>query len=320
MPPASKPRIITLEEHFTDPALLPHFSGIDAVSPALIKRLEDVADQRLKEMDEAGIDLQVLSQSAPATQKLPADLSIALSRHANDYLAEITRNHPTRFAGFACLPTQDPAAAVEELERCVTKLGFKGAMVHGLTNGAFLDEKRFWPIFERAQALDVPIYLHPAIPHQQVIDVYYEPYVKDFPTLLRAGWGFTVETATHAIRLILSGLFDAYPQLKIILGHLGEGLPFLLLRIDEALSRTGNRPLAFRETFCRNFHLTTSGNFSDTALLCTMMEMGVDRIMFSVDWPFVNNKAGVDWLMRMSISSEDKTKIFSANAERLLRL
>jgi 2,3-dihydroxybenzoate decarboxylase len=320
MPPASKPRIITLEEHFTDPALLPHFSGIDAVSPALIKRLEDVADQRLKEMDEAGIDLQVLSQSAPATQKLPADLSIALSRHANDYLAEITRNHPTRFAGFACLPTQDPAAAVEELERCVTKLGFKGAMVHGLTNGAFLDEKRFWPIFECAQALDVPIYLHPAIPHQQVIDVYYEPYVKDFPTLLRAGWGFTVETATHAIRLILSGLFDAYPQLKIILGHLGEGLPFLLLRIDEALSRTGNRPLAFRETFCRNFHLTTSGNFSDTALLCTMMEMGVDRIMFSVDWPFVNNKAGVDWLMRMSISSEDKTKIFSANAERLLRL
>jgi 2,3-dihydroxybenzoate decarboxylase len=320
MSPASKPRIIALEEHFTDPALLPHFSGIDAVTPVLARRLEDIADQRIKEMDEAGIDLQVLSQSAPATQKMPAELSIAMSRHTNDYLHEITRNHPTRFAGFACLPTQDPAAAVEELERCVTKLGFKGAMIHGLTNGAFLDEKRFWPIFERAQALDVPIYLHPAIPHQQVIDVYYEPYVKDFPTLLRAGWGFTVETATHAIRLVLSGLFDAYPQLKIILGHLGEGLPFLLLRIDEALSRTGNRPLAFRETFCKHFYLTTSGNFSDTALLCTMMEMGIDRIMFSVDWPFVNNKAGVDWLTRMSISSEDKAKIFATNAERLLKL
>jgi 2,3-dihydroxybenzoate decarboxylase len=320
MPPAHKPRIIALEEHFTDPALLPHFSGIDAVTPALARRLEDIGGARLREMDEAGIDLQVLSQSAPASQKMPAELSIALSRHANDYLHEIIRNHPTRFAGFACLPTPDPAAAVEELERCVTKLGFRGAMVHGLTNGAFLDEPRFWPIFERAQTLDVPIYLHPAIPHQQVIDVYYEPYVKDFPTLLRAGWGFTVETATHAIRLVLSGLFDAYPRLKIIVGHLGEGLPFLLLRIDEALSRTGNRPLAFRETFCRNFYLTTSGNFSDTALLCTMMEMGVERIMFSVDWPFVNNNAGVDWLMRMSISSEDRAKIFSGNAERLLKL
>src|SRR5207247_10093944 len=160
----------------------------------------------LKEMDEAGIDVQVLSHGAPATQRGDAETTVKLARGANDRLREIVRAHPDRFAAFATLPTPDPKAAAEELERCVTALGFKGAMVHGLTNGLFLDDKRFWPIFERAQALNVPIYIHPATPHQAVAEIYYKDYIKDFPALLTAGWVITVEAAPQGIRLVLSGV------------------------------------------------------------------------------------------------------------------
>ena len=162
-----------------------------------------------------------------------------LARGANDRLYETVRAHPDRFAAFAAIPTPDPKAAADELERTVTKLGFKGALVNGLTNGLFLDDKRFWPIFERAQALDVPLYMHPSIPHPAVIEAYYKDYVAQYPSLLRAAWGFTVETATQGVRLVLSGVFDAYPGLKIILGHLGEGLPFYLWRISMGLARDG---------------------------------------------------------------------------------
>ena len=140
---------------------------------------------------------------------------------------------PKRFAAFAALPTADPKAAADELERCVNKLGFKGAMMHGLdAHGRFFDHKEYWPIYERAQALDVPIYLHPAAPSRAVVDAYYKEYAQDFPHILSAGWGYTVETATAGLRMVLSGVFDAYPKLKIILGHFGEGLPFLLWRVD----------------------------------------------------------------------------------------
>jgi 2,3-dihydroxybenzoate decarboxylase len=243
-----------------------------------------------------------------------------IARAANDGLHATILAYPNRFAGFAALPTPDPQAAAAELERCVTQLGFKGAMIHGLTNGVFIDDKRFWPIFQTAEHLDVPIYLHPSTPHPAVIDAYYGDYVKDFPSIIRAGWGFTVETATAAIRLILSGVFNTHPKLKMILGHLGEGLPFLLWRIDHALSRAGNRALSFRKTFCDHFHLTTSGNFSDPALICSIMEIGIDRILFSVDWPFVDNKPAVEWMSRVPLCAEDRAKILSGNARRLLRL
>jgi 2,3-dihydroxybenzoate decarboxylase len=274
---------------------------------------------RLKEMDEAGIDVQVLSHSAPATQKFDPETAVRLARLANDGLAEAVRAHPDRFAGFAALPTPDPKAAADELERAVTKLGFKGAMVHGLTNGLFLDDKRFWPIFERAEALDVPLYMHPAVPHPAVIDAYLKDYVEQYPNFVRAAWGFTMETATQGIRLVLSGVFDQYPRLKIILGHLGEGLPFLLWRIDHTLARDG-RMTSFREQFCEHFWITTSGNFSHPALLCCVMEMGVDRILFSVDWPFVQNKPGTQWMKDVPLSAEDKAKILSGNAKRLLKM
>ena len=217
-------------------------------------------------MDEAGIDLQVLSHANPGLQKMDAETAVRLARGANDRLHETVRAHPDRFAAFAAIPTPDPKAAADELERTVTRLGFKGAMVNGLTNGVFFDDKRFWPIFERAAALDVPLYMHPSLPHPAVIEAYYKDYVQQYPSLLRAAWGFTVETATQGVRLVLSGVFDAYPNLKIIIGHLGEGLPFYLWRISMGLGRDGKSGKSFRDTFCEHFYITTSGFFSDPAL------------------------------------------------------
>jgi predicted TIM-barrel fold metal-dependent hydrolase len=321
--PKSKPTVIAIEEHYWDKEVASHFGAADPVrgASALLDRLYDLGELRLKEMDEAGIDIQVLSHGAPATQRLDSETAVRIARGANDRLHAFVSSRPDRFAAFAVLPTPNPKGAADELERAVTKLGFKGGMVHGLTNGHFLDEKQFWPIFERAQALDVPLYMHPAVPHQAVIDAYYKDYIKDYPALLTAGWGFTVETATQGIRLVLSGVFDAYPGTKIILGHLGESLPFSLWRINQALSRAGNREMSFRDYFCEHFYITTSGNFSNPALLCCVMEMGVDRILFSVDWPFVANGPGVRWMTdEVPLCREDKEKILGGNAKRLLRM
>jgi 2,3-dihydroxybenzoate decarboxylase len=313
------PQVIAIEEHYFDPEIVEHFGEAEK-RPHLRSRLEDLGAGRLKDMDEGGIDIQVLSHAAPATHLMDGATAVPLAKRANDRLAQTVRGNPTRFAAFATLPASDPKAAADELERCVTQLEMKGAMIHGLTQGLFIDDKRFWPIFERAQALDVPIYVHPAIPHKAVVDAYYKDYLKDFPALLTAGWGFTVETATQGIRLVLSGVFEAYPNLKIILGHLGESLPFSLWRIDAALSRKGNRSLAFRDTFCEHFWITTSGNFSDPAMLCSIQEMGVDRILFAIDWPYVENRPGTEWMERISLSAEDKAKILSGNAKKLLRM
>ena len=315
-------KIIALEEHYLDPEVARHFNeaGPEARDAQLRERLHDVGELRIREMDEVGIDIQVLSHSAPATQRFDAETAPAIARAANDRLRERVRASNGRFEAFAALPTANPRAAADELERAVTKLGFKGAMIHGLTNGHFIDERQFWPIFERAKALDVPIYIHPAVPHPAVVEAYYRDYLKEFPGLLTAAWGFTVETATQGIRLVLSGVFDAYPGLKIIMGHLGESLPFSLWRIDMALGRQGNRKSAFRDTFHQHFWITTSGNFSTPALLCSVMEMGADRILFSVDYPFVPNAPGVQWMAHVPLGPEDREKILSGNAKRLLKL
>jgi predicted TIM-barrel fold metal-dependent hydrolase len=320
MATAGRLPVIALEEHYYDAELAATFDGPEGRAPELRRRLLDIGELRLAEMDAAGIDVQVLSHGAPSVQRLDPETAVWMARGANDRLAQAIGDFPDRFAGFAALPTPDPEAAAAELDRAVTTLGFKGAMVHGLTNGVFLDDRRFWPIFERAQALDVPLYLHPAVPHRAVVETYYQDYLSDFPALLTAGWGFTVETATQAIRMVLSGAFEAFPGLKIILGHMGEGLPFLLWRLDHALSRPGNRPISFREQFSQHVWITTSGNFSTPALLCSMLELGVDRILFSVDWPFVQNEPGTRWLDGLQISTEDKAKIAGGNAKRLLKL
>jgi predicted TIM-barrel fold metal-dependent hydrolase len=314
-----KCQIIALEEHYYDAELVSTFPAVERNSE-VIKRLSDFGEFRVKEMDAAGIDVQVLSHGAPSAQQLSGDGAVALTQRVNDRLAAIVASKPDRFAAFGALPTCDPAAAADELERIVNKHGFKGAMIHGLALDSFIDGKRFWPIFERAQRLDVPIYIHPSIPHPAVMDAYYKDYVKDFPLVIRAAWGFTVETATQAIRLVLSGVFDTYPDLKIVIGHLGETLPFLMWRIDQALKRPGQKSISFRDLFCSHFYLTTSGNFSNPALLCCVQEMGVDRIMFAVDWPFVANPPGVQWMATAPLCDEDKIKILSGNAKRVLRM
>ena len=312
--------VIAIEEHYSDAELTALFTGRDAAgAPALFKKLEDVGAARLDDMDACGIDIQVLSHSAPSLQKI-SNGAVELGRRVNDRLAAIVATHPKRFAGFAALPTSDPAAAADELERCVTRLGFKGAMIHGLADGHFIDDQRYWPIFARAEALDVPIYLHPSMPHEAVIDAYYKDYAKDYPVLLRAAWGFTVETATLAIRLVLSGVFEKHDRLKFILGHLGEGLPFLMWRIDNGLARPGQKPVQFRDLFSKHFSITTSGFFSDPALLLCVQEMGIDRILFAVDYPFEANAPGPAWLETVPLCDEDKAKIASGNAQRLLRM
>lgn len=320
----SNAKVIALEEHYLDPEIAKHLEGAELRAPKIRSRLDDVGALRIKEMDEAGIDVQVLSQSAPGTHRMEAASAVPLCKGANDRLHATVQAHPTRFAGFATLPAVDPKASADELERTVTRYGFKGAMVHGLTvvdgQRLFIDDKRFWPIFERAQALDVPIYIHPAMPHPAVVEAYYKDYVKDFPYILSAGWGFTVETATQAIRMVLSGMFDAYPKLQIIVGHLGEGLPFSLWRISQALSREGNKSVSFREVFREHFHITTSGNFATAAMLCSVMEMGADRVMFSVDYPFVDNTPGTAWMEHVPLSTEDKAKILCGNAKKLLKM
>jgi predicted TIM-barrel fold metal-dependent hydrolase len=320
------PKVIALEEHYYDPEVAKHFQqgGPEQRLPDLRNRLLDVGGGRIREMDEAGIDVQVLSHAAPATQRMDAETAVPLARQANDRLLETIRASSGRFEGFAALPTADPARAADELERTV-RLGFKGAMIHGLANGQWLDDKRFWPIFERAQALDVPVYMHPAIPHPAVAEVYYKDYLKQYPALLTAAWGFGVETATQAIRMVLSGMFEAYPRLKIILGHLGEGLPYGIWRVDHRNAWTKQPPRypakrKLGEYFQENFYLTVSGNFRTQSLLGAMLEIGADRILFSTDWPFENIDHAAKWFDAVPISEDDRRKIGRDNAVRLFRI
>jgi 2,3-dihydroxybenzoate decarboxylase len=307
---------IAIEEHFWTPELRALRRGHDVLpDPELGRRLTDLGDLRISEMDEAGIDLQVISHVEPATQNFEPGEAVRLAGSANDLLHQAIKAHPDRFAGFAALPTPDPAAAARELERAVTELGFKGAMVHGLTRGAFLDEKQFWPIFETAQRLAVPIYLHPATPHPGVIDAYYAGY----PSMVRVGHGFTSEMSAAAIRLVLSEVFDVFPQLQIILGHLGEAIPFLLPRVDRYVSRQ-MKGRTFRDSLRRNFHFTSGGKFSHTALQCTIEEIGIERLMFAVDWPFHANRDGCAFIETAPIGDDAKAMIFGGNARRLLRI
>jgi 2,3-dihydroxybenzoate decarboxylase len=313
-------RVIAIEEHYYDETITSHFQGTDARTGGFVRdQLEEVGEARIKSMDEAGVDVQVLSHGAPSTQKLDAETGVKVAQQANDHLHEICKSFPGRFEGFAALPTADPAAAADELERTVDKLGFKGAMIHGLTGGeTFFDDQRFWPIFERAQSLDVPLYLHPALPHPKVQEIYLKDYAEKYPGFVNAGWGFTMETATAGIRIVLSGVLQKYPGTKIILGHLGETLPFLMWRIDLALNRPGNDGVAFRDLFSSHFYVTTSGFFSDPALNLCIQEMGADRVLFAIDYPFVPNDPGPKWMERLMLNSEDKAKILHGNAERLL--
>jgi 2,3-dihydroxybenzoate decarboxylase len=323
-------RVIAIEEHFITPLYREHVGANEfrnfylssrskVMGHDIIEQNLDLGAQRLTHMDAAGVDMQVLSFGSPGPQAFDAELAIPLARDANDRLFDVTKKYPDRFAGFAALPTADPKAAAAELERCVKSLGFKGAMIHGHQQGEFLDAKKFWPIFAKAEELGVPIYLHPTLPHPDAVRAYFTGYEE----LARAPWGFAIDTSCHFLRLVFSGLFDAYPRLKIILGHLGEGLPFAMHRLNEhswqAAKRKGLKkaPLDYLRD---NLAVTTSGNWFEPAFVCTLLALGADNILFAIDWPYEANKTGMDFLRKLSISDSDREKIAHGNAERLLGL
>ena len=316
-------RIVAIEEHFAWESGAPgvRLSGLQRTE-ALDARLRDLGEARIADMDAAGVDVQVVSQTQPGAQGYAGAGAAARAREENDRLAEAVGRHPDRLAAFAALPTADPVAAADELERTVGELGFKGALVNGHTEGRFLDDARFWPILERAEALDVPLYLHPAPPRSAVVDAYFAGFAPQVSAVLAtSAWGWHVETGLHVLRLALAGVFDRFPRLQVVVGHLGEALPFMLARASTVLppAATGlERTLA--EYVRENVHLTTSGFFSVPPLLNALLEVGADRILFAVDYPFSANESGVAFLEALPVSAADRAKIAHGNAERLLRL
>ena len=322
-------RTITLEEHFASPAFLDgpgrklkeRAAKIGGPAARFLEQLSDLGDNRIAEMDAAGIDMQILSLTSPGVEQLEAAEAAAFARETNDFLAEAIRSHPTRFGGFAALPTADPNAAVAELERTIHEYGFKGAVINGHIQGRYLDDKFFWPIFEHAEALRVPIYLHPTPPPQPVIEASYGGFSPIVTELFAGpGWGWHIETAIHVIRIILGGTFDRYPGLQIVVGHMGETLPFMLQRLDmmPAAMTKISRPISsyLRE----NIHYTFSGfNYTPT-FLDLLLEVGVDRIMFSADHPYASMVQARAFLDRLPVSPADRERIAHGNAERLLKL
>lgn len=319
-------RTIALEEHFWAPRLAaPTGAGVLALlGEHLDAPLRDLGEGRLAGMDEAGIDIQVISHNAPAAQHLPAAEAVPRAREANDLLAAAVQAHPDRFAGFATLPTPDPVAAADELERAVTELGFLGAIVHSTlgTNGSFLDDHRYEPLLARAERLDVPLYLHPSPPPAGLAELLYGGLPPNISRLLgNSGWGWHAEAGLHALRLVVTGVFDRHPGLRLVLGHCGEMLPFMMARIDQVLTvkRTGlASPVS--EYLLRHVWVTTSGMFSLPPLLCTLQVFGTDRVLFSVDYPFSPNAAGRALLDALPLSPRDKAEIAGGNAARLLGL
>jgi predicted TIM-barrel fold metal-dependent hydrolase len=328
-------RTITLEEHYSTRTFmqdqmrgLPAQAGQSdpqalASHAKLVERLCDLGQNRIAEMDEACIDMQVLSLSTPGVQQLEGAEAVKAAQDSNDHLADSVRHYPTRLSGFASLPTSVPGKAADELERAVKEYGFKGAVINGHSQGRYLDDKFFWPILERAESLKVPIYLHPAPPPETVTRSYYVGnFAQEVTALLStAGWGWHIETAVHVLRLILSGAFDKYPGLQLVIGHLGEALPFMLPRIESAIPvRTTklNHPLG--DYLRENIHYTFSGFNYLPAFLDLLLQVGVDRIMFSVDYPFGSMTQARSFLEQLPVSPADRDRIAHRNAERLLRL
>ncbi len=323
-------RVIAIEEHFITPLYREKVGASEfrnfylkcrgeTLGHDIVEQNSDLGAKRIAHMNAAGVDVQVLSFGSPGAEAFAPDVAIPMARDANDSLYAAVGTHPDRFAGFAALPTADPQAAALELERCVKELGFKGAMIHGHARGEFLDARKYWVIWEKAQALGVPVYLHPTLPHPDAMRSYFAGYEE----LARAGWGFAVDTSCHFLRLVFAGVFDEYPTLQIILGHLGEGLPFAMNRLNDHTAAAAKRRGLKREPIeylKDNLLVTTSGNWYEPALQCTLAALGADRILFAVDWPYEANKTGVEFLKKISVSDADRAKIAHRNAERVLQL
>ncbi|MER6188627.1 amidohydrolase family protein [Streptomyces cyaneofuscatus] len=318
-------RTIGLEEHFVTPEL----EGYGAGSASIIqpekwreasRRLLDITGERLAEMDAAGLDMQVLSLNSPGIQA-ETDPAVAVAQAAavNDLLAGVVREHPERFAGFAALPLQDPQAAAKELDRSVTELGMRGALVNAHTQGRYLDDPALRVVWERAEALGVPLYLHPAngvgTPH----------VIEGHPELVGPMWSWGTETASHFLRCVFGGVFDDFPGAKLLLGHMGEGLPYVMWRLDSRWEYHNHHGVELArgnpsEYLRHNLHITTSGVCSAPPLLCALLALGPERILFGTDYPFEDMATATEFLASAPISEADRARISHLNAEQLLGL
>src|SRR5215831_4857917 len=318
---------VALEEHFAIPDTLEDSHGYfpDRVWQEVKARVMDIHERRLREMDDNGIELMLLSLNAPAVQAIPDEKRAHdVARLANDYLAEQVAKRPDRFQGLAALAMQEPELAATELTRCVRDLGFKGALVNGFSQVgeaiAYYDLPQYRPFWEVVERLDVPFYLHPRNPVAG-----HAPIYEGHSWLMGPTWAFAQETAVHALRLMGSGLFDAYPHLKVVLGHLGEGLPYNMWRVDHCNGWVAGRhkypaKKKIADYFYENFYVTTSGNFHTQTLIWALMELGADKVLFSIDWPFENVSHAAEWFDAAPISEADRRKIGRTNAVMLFNL
>ena len=327
-------RVVALEEHFTVPAVVRRIDPgaisrrgfqprkAPASGPNPLALLPEIGELRLKSMDEAGITMQVLSGTGPGPDLVPGPDGVAMARELNDQLAEAIAGHPDRFAGFAVLPMQSPEACAAELVRAVKELRFVGALINGTTEGRFLDHPCFDALLAAAVELDVPIYIHPHLPPEPVRRAYYSDLPPGAGRVLEsAAWGWHSETAIHVLRMVLAGTLDRHPRLKLVIGHMGEMLPVMLARIDEVSALDAehlNRPIS--RTILDQVWLTTSGIFSEPPFLAALLTFGIDRIMFSVDYPYAPNARGRDFLDGISLTADDMAKLTHRNADALLKL
>jgi predicted TIM-barrel fold metal-dependent hydrolase len=331
---SSRMRVVALEEHFTAPALVrridPAAIGRRGFRPRTVpaqgenplERLPEIGERRLQSMDGAGITVQVLSSTGPGPDLVPGPDGIALAQEMNDHLAAAIACHPDRFAGFAVLPTQSPDAAATELARAVKDLNFVGALINGTTEGRFLDHPSYHGLLAAAVDLDVPIYIHPHLASEAVRQAYFSDLPPGASRVLeQAGWGWHSETAIHVLRMVIAGTLDRHPGLKLVIGHMGEMLPMMLARIDEVFAldiEHLKRPIS--RTILDQVWLTTSGIFTEPPFLAALMTFGIDRIMFSVDYPYASNAKGRAFLDRLSLAPADMAKLTHGTADALLKL
>jgi len=327
-------RVVALEEHFTVPHLAKRIDR-EAVSrrgfrprkaapggPSLADLLPEIGPTRLASMDAAGIGVEVLSNTGPGPDLVPGADGIGMAREMNDHLAAAIALHPDRFAGFAVLPMQSPEACPAELERAVKQLRFVGALVNGTTEGRFLDHPSYDGLLAAAESLDVPIYIHPHLAPEPVRQAYYSGLPAGAARVIeQAGWGWHSETAIHILRMVVAGVLDQHPRLKLIIGHMGEMLPVMLDRIDSVFSldiEHLQRPIS--RAILDQVWITTSGIFSQPPFIAALQTFGIDRIMFSVDYPYAPHANGRAFLDRIALSPADMAKLTHANADALLKL
>jgi uncharacterized protein len=327
-------RVVALEEHFSVPSV------VKRIDPAVVSRrgfrprkpipgrpnlmelLPELGEVRLKSLDEAGVTMQVLSPGGPGPDLVPGPDGVAMAREVNDHLAAAIAKHPTRFAGFATLPLASPDACAAELRRCVKELRFLGALTNGTTDGRFLDHPSYDGLLAAAVELDVPIYIHPHLPPPVVHEAYYAGLPDGIDRVLStAGWGWHSEVAIQVLRLAMAGTLDKHPKLKIIIGHMGEMLPVMLARVDQVAAADVEhlkRPIS--RAILDQVWITTSGIFSQPPFIAALQTFGIDRIMFSIDYPFAPNAAGRKFLNEVALSPSDLAKLTHGNADALLKL